>query len=347
MRKIALFFMPVIAVFICQTGQLVAQQGRIEMVAESKNQWTGITISKEGRIFVNFPRWSDNVPVSVGELVDGQVKPYPDNFWNDWREGDATNDNFVCVQSVYIDGENNLWVLDPSSPNMKGVTGKAKLVCFNLSSNTLLKTYEFDETVAPKTSYLNDVRIDNANSVAYITDSGEGAIVVLDLNSGEARRVLDDHESTEAKLTSIEVEGKTVARKINSDGIELSSDGRFLYYIPLMSETLYRIPTEILKDKHAMENEIAFRVEKVKDIGVTDGILFDSKGNLFIGGIRENSVKMLDASGQQLTTVVQDAQIKWPDTFARNAQDEIFFTTSQIHLPVEERETYRIFRILK
>src|SRR3982751_1090404 len=39
---------------------------------------TGVTVSASGRIFVNFPRWGDPVPFTVGEVVHGAVVPYPD-----------------------------------------------------------------------------------------------------------------------------------------------------------------------------------------------------------------------------------------------------------------------------
>ena len=40
---------------------------------------TGVTVSRTGRIFVTFPRWGDDVPFTVGEIVGlGKVVPYPD-----------------------------------------------------------------------------------------------------------------------------------------------------------------------------------------------------------------------------------------------------------------------------
>jgi len=39
---------------------------------------TGVTVSREGRIFVNFARWGDAVEFTVAELKDGKPVPYPD-----------------------------------------------------------------------------------------------------------------------------------------------------------------------------------------------------------------------------------------------------------------------------
>ena len=40
---------------------------------------TGVTVSHQGRIFVNFPKWGDEVPFAVSEIRDrGDAVPYPD-----------------------------------------------------------------------------------------------------------------------------------------------------------------------------------------------------------------------------------------------------------------------------
>src|SRR5437868_5451017 len=85
----------------------------LEEVANFPNQQvTGVTVSKSGRIFVNFPDWSDDHTISVAELIDRQPKPFPNDEWN--KPGPAAM-HFVCVQSVVVDANDVLWVLDPRS----------------------------------------------------------------------------------------------------------------------------------------------------------------------------------------------------------------------------------------
>jgi pimeloyl-ACP methyl ester carboxylesterase len=93
----------------------------LTQVAQFDHQVTGVAVTADGRRFVNFPRWTDDAPISVAEVMkDGSLKPYPDAKWNNWRNARANElpvgDYFVCVQSVVADGHGNLWVLDPGAP---------------------------------------------------------------------------------------------------------------------------------------------------------------------------------------------------------------------------------------
>ena len=48
--------------------------GRIEAVFEFQGAMpTGVTVARNGRIFVNFPRWGDDVPFTVGEIRGGRL----------------------------------------------------------------------------------------------------------------------------------------------------------------------------------------------------------------------------------------------------------------------------------
>ena len=157
--------------------------GRLQLVASFEHQVTGVAIAPDERIFVNFPRWTEDAPVSVAELTsDGQVKPYPNEEWNAWRNARkdqvSASDHFVCVQSVVADGRGSLWVVDAAAPaTAQVVTGGPKLVRIDLRSNKAAQTIFFDERVAPQGSYLNDVRFSPDSRHAYLTDSSaKGAL---------------------------------------------------------------------------------------------------------------------------------------------------------------------------
>jgi hypothetical protein len=62
---------------------LETRDSRLQSVATFDHQVTGVAVAPDGRIFVNFPHWTEDTPVSVAELMpDGSTKPYPDQEWN-------------------------------------------------------------------------------------------------------------------------------------------------------------------------------------------------------------------------------------------------------------------------
>ena len=49
-----------------------------EVASFPKQQVMGVAVSAQGRVFVNFPFWSDDHTISVAEVVDGKLRPFPD-----------------------------------------------------------------------------------------------------------------------------------------------------------------------------------------------------------------------------------------------------------------------------
>ncbi len=336
-------------------GQTSASQQPFEQVATFEHQVTGVAVSQDGRIFVNFPRWTEDAPVSVAEVTkDGSLKPYPDQRWNEWRNAKkdemSPQDRWVCVQSVVADSQGNLWVLDPAAPAQdKVVAGGPKLVKIDLKANRPTQTISFTEDVAPQGSYLNDVRFSPDGRHAYITDSGvKGALVVVDLQSGKARRVLDGHPSTQAeKAVQVKADGQVLRRpdgrgaEFAADGIALTPDGRHLYWQAIKGKTLYRIATDTLENAQASDRDVAAKVETVGENGVADGLLITRRGDrMIVTAPEEDALKVRVLSGQQgsrPTVLVQDKQLRWPDSLAEGPDGMLYFTTSRI----QDSATYK------
>jgi sugar lactone lactonase YvrE len=323
----------------------------LELVAESERRWTGVAVSRQGRTFVNFPRWSAEVPVSVAEWVEGELQPYPSEEWNRWSPEIDPGERFVCVQSVTVDDEGFLWVLDPANPWMQGVIeGGPKLVKIDLERDEVVRVFRFDSKVAPSGSYLNDLRVDTATGTVYLTDSGTGALVVLDEATGGSRRVLAAHPSTLAEEIRITIGGRGWVTpdgstpRVHADGIALSPDRRYLYYQALTGRSLYRVPTEALRDSERSPEELGQLVEKVAESGVADGIAFGPGGHLYLSALEDNAINRLTPEGK-VETVVRDSRISWPDSFAVPADGSIYFTTAQIHLGADPPEPFRLWRL--
>jgi sugar lactone lactonase YvrE len=319
----------------------------LELVADFGHQVTGISVSEDNRIFVNFPRWTEDTAVSVAELVGGELKPYPDEAWNAWRNAKkdeiTPNDHWVCVQSVVADGRGSLWVLDPAAPAQAHMVAKGpKLVRIDLASDSVKQVIAFDEDAAPQGSYLNDVRFSNDGKYAFITDSGvQGALLVVDIAAGKSARVLDGHPTTQMKKgLNVTADGEVLRRpdgrgvEFSADGIELSQDGNYLYWQAIKGDDLYRIPADALTGAGLRGEDVSGQVEPYGKNGVNDGLLI-AKGTelMYLTSVEDKAIKVRDlAQGPSAAAkiVVQDERLRWPDTFSQGPDGTIYVTTSHI-----------------
>ena len=322
--------------------------GELEQVATFNGPMpTGVTVSQNGRVFVNFPRWGDPVAATVAELVDGQAVPYPSAEVTALDLANAA-ETFVSVQSVIVDPDDRLWVLDTGSINFAPVVeGGPKLVGIDLNTNKIFKTIRFSGDVVLPTTYLNDVRFDlrrGEGGVAYITDSsgtGPNGIIVVDLASGTSRRLLNNHPSTKAQKNFLPfVEGRPLMERVpnespkylalGSDGIALGSDGSRLYYCPLASRRLYSVSTDALLDTSLTASQVA---ETVRDEGMkpaSDGLEADAEGRIYATAYEQNAVARLKPNGFY-ETVVSNPRILWPDTLSLAGDGYLYFTANQLH----------------
>jgi sugar lactone lactonase YvrE len=329
--------------------------GQIEPVFEFYDAMpTGVTVAASGRVFINFPRWGDDVPFTVGEIRDGKVVAYPDasiNTFDPARPGETLS----SVQSVVVDAAERLWILDTAAPKFAvPIEGAAKLVAVDLATNRVVKTVVLPASTVLPTTYLNDVRFDlrkGKAGAAYITDSsnrGPGGIIVVDLAGGESWRKLTGHRSTSPDSTFIPiVEGEWLAVRekgkppvpisFASDGIAISADGATLYYCPLSSRHLYSVPTALLLDRSASDDAVGHAVVDLGEKGASDGLESDDKGRVYATAYEHNGVRVRQTDGEW-KTIAHDPRILWPDTLSVASDGYLYFTANQLHRQAQFHE---------
>lgn len=309
---------------------------------------TGVTVSQEGRIFVNFPRWGDRVDYTVAEIKNGQPVAYPNPEINRPNPNNPSQ-SLVSVQSVVIDPKNRLWILDTGSINFGPTTdGGPKLIGVDLSQNRIFKTILFPQEVALPTTYLNDIRFDlrrGPGGLAYITDSssnGPNGIIVVDLESGRSWRRLNDHPSTKAVPGFLpSVEGQVLLErmpnqppkpiKLGSDGIAISADGKQLYYCPLASRRLYSVSVDALSNEQLSDEQVARTVVDLGEKGGgSDGLESDAQNRVYLTNYEQNAIQRRNPNGE-IETLVHDPRVLWPDTMSLANDGYLYFTANQLH----------------
>lgn len=334
---------------------------------------TGVTVSHKGRIFVNFPKWGDDVQFTVAEIKNGKALAYPDEAFNQTDPNDLDK-TLVSVQSVVVDPVDRLWILDTGSALFQPTDyGGPKMVCVDLTNNKVVKKILFPQDVALPTTYLNDVRFDlrrGDEGMAFITDSaqnGPNGIIVVDLASGESWRHLHDHPSTKAEELQTFlpiVEGRPFLQQqqdgtvkqgasMGTDGIAISSDGSRLYYCPLGSRKLYSVDVDAIADRSHDTKKVADTVADEGDRGgASDGLESDATGYIYSTNYEHNSILRRHPDKRQWETVVHDPRLLWPDTLSVALDGYLYVTANQLHRQARyqkgqdlRRKPYTLFRI--
>jgi len=336
-RYYYLFFLLLMNSLHTQAQPVAAESPKLDVVAEfGKHQPIGVGVSKEKRIFITFPKTPENYDFGLAEIVGGQRVPYPNATWNQWDSLNPQN-RFINVQALFVDQTNTLWVLDPANPGDEApIIAGIKLLKINLATNQIEKIYRFEDLPRERTA-LNDVRVDTRRQVAYLSDPGRAALVVLDLASGKSRTVLEGDKSTKAdpdfklKIDGQEVrdtKGKYFASNVN--GIALTDDFAFLYYRPITQTKLFRIRTESLTNPSLSPSQLSEMVETMAETGVSHGMISDKAGNVYLTDSPNKAVRYLTAD-RRLETLVRDSRLLWPDSFAIGPDGYLYLTAAQIH----------------
>ena len=115
--------------------------------------------------------------------------------------------------------------------------------------------------------------------------------------------------------------------------------------------------TEILRSEEALSRSeqrasplFAGRVEVYAPKTMSDGVLMDAAGDLYMADPEHSAIVKLRAD-KTMQTVIKDDTLRWPDGFSGSADGWIYVTCSALHyvigrLPYEVRRhaPYQVYR---
>lgn len=292
--------------------------------------------------------------------------------WNGIPFGSGNSTGLISVQAVYITSKTStrpetLWVLDTGRPtvhNAKGdpsmpyaQPGGPKVVAISLANNTVYKTYTFPSDVHYPDSYLNDLRFDfnphlsgtSGKGVAYLVDSsneGRPGFIMVDLGTGESWRRLDQDASVLRGANDVpsyqgipfylRQKGMPVGWQLEGlDGIQLSPDGKTMYYSPLSTNYLWSVPTANLRANATLDPLVeVFAHANVSNHGQrggnANGFEGDSNGLIYQLMPTHNAIFYFDSSDGLTKPFVRDPRIVWPDGASIGSDGYIYMNINQL-----------------
>ena len=325
----------------------VLDSSALEEVLSYPEPVGNVAVNGDGRIFFTVHPESRPTGNKLLEFVRGAAVPYP--------SGRAQSELFDTVLGVAIDRFNRLWTIDHGNHGLRS----ARIIAFDLNTDEILRDQLFGQEIAPLGSFLQDLQVSADGRTIVIADASfwrkKPAIIVYDVETGEARRVLESHASVAAENYMIhsmgrdmEFLGGVAALRGGIDGLAL--DPSWLYYGALSGSGSYRVSLKDLENKNLPPEQLADRVERVSGKPLSDGMSIDINGTVYITAVEHNAIFVV-APGRELETLIRSDRLRWPDALSFGPQGYLYVADSALpELILQSREhidamgPYRIFR---
>jgi sugar lactone lactonase YvrE len=329
------------------SGTPMFEESMLEVVVTSPEPIGNHAVSADGRVFYTIHPESRPSGAKLLEWVDGAPKAFP---------SDDAQSLFETPLGVAVDRQNRLWTIDHGNHG----TGKARLLAFDLSTGEVVHDHVFDSSIAQLGSFLQDLQVDSTGEHVFIADVSfwrkNAGLVVYDVESGKARRVLDSDPSVSAQDWLIRNPTKdmvffgVVVLKPGVDGIAIDRSDEWLYYGAMAHDTMYRIKVVDLLDDSLSPGAVAARVEAVGAKPLNDGLSTDNDGNLLITDVEHSAVIRMKPDGE-LTTLIRSDRIRWADALSYGPEGWLYVADSAIpdqmlqsKAHIAARAPYYIFR---
>ena len=237
------------------------------------------------------------------------------------------NNNISSVMGYSIDKDNKYYILDQGKilmNNYSVVKDTAKLIVYD-PNNKQSKEYQF-KGIDLDNSILTDIVVDHDAKYAYITDSGNlnktnsnPGIIVLDLKSEDAYKILNNHESFKAdKNYNSEKSGINDKIKdffnnaIGVNNIQISCNDETIYYSSLKSNKIYSVSTKDILDEigKKSKNLNNIKVNSVDRKFESDNFIISSKENIFMTNSESKSIDVFFYINKDLSSYNSDLNSK-------------------------------------
>lgn len=291
-----------------------------------------LAIGPDGRMFMSVHEFYGPELRVVEVMPDGSTKPYPTEDWARAPQDDG--DGLQGVLGLRADRTGILWMLDG-----QGETQTGRVVGWNTNTEALHAIYYVGQPAARPTSFLNDLAVDLENNAIYISDTGDGAnsaIIVIDMDTGRARRVLEGSAFTIPEDTPMIIDGREIKlggnpAKIGINPITIDPTNTWVYFAPMTATAMYRVRTADLLNEALSDADLAAKVERYGDKVISDGSTVDADGNVYITAMTDNAIGVTKPDGTYEVLFQSDTDLPWPDGFSIGVDGYVYATINELH----------------
>lgn len=296
-----------------------------------------VTVTPRGEVIVSTHQFYEHDARVVRVGSDGTMTPWPNAEIAIFDpDNPASLDSVLGIQT---DTEGVVWMLD----NGMREQSEPKLVGWNTRAGRLEKIIPLPPPASVQGSFLNDLAVDRTNGFIYIADPtivDSPALIVVNIETGEARRVLEGRESVTAEEIDLHIEGRPLmARQLDGsyapphvgvNPIALDAQDHWLYFGPMHAHTMYRVRTADLRNPEKTSERLARRVEEYSWKPVCDGISIDEQGNIYVTDLARNTIGVIRPD-RTYGALARSRRFAWPDAFSFGPDGQLYVVINQLH----------------
>ena len=330
-----IFFTVVFAAGVCQVFSSVVDPN-LEMVFELPLGPAGLTVTPRGNFILSVANEEKPQNRAVEVTSGGESKPFPTTAISQGAPGEPLT--LDAVSGLELGPDGTVWILDTGRRSEVS----PKIVGWDYEHKKLARVVHLTRPAVLPSSVPENLNVDPAHPFIYIADpasGGEAALIVLDLTTGLARRVLQGHPSVSAvsgldliiegeKLETKRLDGSVADPIGGVNPLALDRKGEWLYFGPLRSTRLYRVRTEHLRNAALAPEKLAGLVEQYADKPICAGITLDNKGNIYVSDLAHKAIGMIAAGSKQYSILVTDPRLLWPDGLCFGVDGRLYFYTN-------------------
>jgi sugar lactone lactonase YvrE len=319
--------------FVFETSNAASN---FDVIAQLDTGPGNVTVTGNGRIIMSMHQFY--LPkYTVVEYKNNALVPFPNKELAD--SDSISNLKLDSVLGIRSDANGIVWMLDNGMRD--AVT--PKLVGWDTKSNKLHQVIYLPTPIAPKDAFVNDFAVDILREHIFISDPASGknaGLIVVNLNTGTARRVLEGHrsvipEDVDLIIDNVPIQvkdksGKSVRPHIGVNPITEDLNNEWVYFGPMHGLSLYRVKADDLVNERLDTKTLADRVQRYSDKPISDGITIDKDNNIYLGELAANAIGVISAD-KKYRRLAQCPRLSWVDSFSFGPAGQLVAVVNRLH----------------